>query len=359
MCTSIKLKKENEIILGQNYDFYYGHGLIVVNKRVLLKAALTNNSTKDNLFTDENNGVKWKSKYGSVTFNQFGRELPTCGMNEVGLSIASMWHDIKVNPMIDTDKPSISELQWIQMQLDLYETIDEVELGLNDYAYSVSMYPMHYHIVDHTGNSAIVELKHGKLKMYKQMGISACSNAGILDSLAYAKKRAFEKPEDITLVEPILDRAAKAILLSNAFNAGLLKEDISKKAFEILDYVSLNVGFSDLFRWIGKGVPPSQTFLQILFDVSNKKIVFKSMAKKNRTFKEIAFKDIDFSASEPVLVFDVEKPVSGSILSHMNHYTTAANAEIVKKTYAPVKKEFPPDAQEEIIRFPEFYLMES
>ncbi|MFB1051491.1 NAD-dependent epimerase/dehydratase family protein [Paraliobacillus sp. JSM ZJ581] len=184
-----KTKKNSEMILGQNYDFYYGHGLILTNNPYVSKAALTEESSKENLFTEENRGVKWKSKYGSVTFNQFGRELPTCGINEAGLSIASMWHNSVQKEIIELEKPLISELQWIQMQLDLYATIDEVEMGLSQYAYSVSLYPMHYHIVDRTGKSAIVEMINGKLQLLKHKDITACGNAGINESIEYFKRQ--------------------------------------------------------------------------------------------------------------------------------------------------------------------------
>ena len=34
--------------------------------------------------------ASWVSKYGSVTFNQYGRELPTGGMNEAGLVVETI-----------------------------------------------------------------------------------------------------------------------------------------------------------------------------------------------------------------------------------------------------------------------------
>lgn len=61
MCTSIKLRKNSEIILGQNYDFYYGHGLILTNNPFVSKAALTEECSIENLFTEENRGGRRKS----------------------------------------------------------------------------------------------------------------------------------------------------------------------------------------------------------------------------------------------------------------------------------------------------------
>ena len=40
----------------------------------------------------ENGGtISWTSKFGNVTFNQYGKEFPTGGMNENGLVIELMW----------------------------------------------------------------------------------------------------------------------------------------------------------------------------------------------------------------------------------------------------------------------------
>jgi hypothetical protein len=45
MCTSVKLTNHQEVVLAQNYDFYYGHGLFIVNKKGVRKTALTDNLT--------------------------------------------------------------------------------------------------------------------------------------------------------------------------------------------------------------------------------------------------------------------------------------------------------------------------
>ncbi|MDF1881593.1 hypothetical protein JHD50_09805, partial [Sulfurimonas sp. MAG313] len=93
MCTTFILKNRNHLALAQGYDFYYGHGLIITNKRGIKKVALCELLTKYNLYDEALKTPRWTSKYGSITFNQFAREIPTCGINEKGLAIVSMWHD--------------------------------------------------------------------------------------------------------------------------------------------------------------------------------------------------------------------------------------------------------------------------
>ncbi len=251
MCTTFALKDRDHITLGQGYDFYYGHGLIIVNKRGLKKVALCDSLTKDNLYDDTLKTPRWISKYGSITFNQFAREIPTCGVNEKGLAIASMWHDTdKALPI--SHENSISELQWIQYQLDCYSTVDELVKHLDILSLKIEIYPMHYSVSDKYGNSAIIEIENGKLKAFESLDYFACSNEGIIKSIEYSRKYKNIKSDQITIKEPILDRAAKALSMTKEFHKSTLPRDQVEYSFKILDAVSLQVGFKALFKWLGR-----------------------------------------------------------------------------------------------------------
>src|SRR5512133_2080891 len=77
-CSSFSLSSFKSHCVGKNYDFPIGYGHVSVNKRDLVKVSIPRNDEKK---------VAWVSKYGSITFNQFGKELPNGGMNEAGLVI--------------------------------------------------------------------------------------------------------------------------------------------------------------------------------------------------------------------------------------------------------------------------------
>ncbi|KPJ72829.1 hypothetical protein AMJ52_04980, partial [candidate division TA06 bacterium DG_78] len=113
-CTTFCFEHKGEWIYGRNYDWTIERCLIVVNKRGAAKTAWT-----------QDNPAQWVSKYGSVTFNQYGREFPLGGMNEAGLVIECMWLEHTEYPHIDARK-GLSDLQWIQYQLDNFATVDEV-----------------------------------------------------------------------------------------------------------------------------------------------------------------------------------------------------------------------------------------
>jgi len=71
-CTTFCLKNKGEVLFGKNYDWMIGHGMIFVNKRGVSKMSAA-----------EKNPARWNSKYGSITFNQYGREAPS-GRHERG-----------------------------------------------------------------------------------------------------------------------------------------------------------------------------------------------------------------------------------------------------------------------------------
>lgn len=67
---------------------------------------------------------KTKIGYGSVTFNQCGREWPFGGMNEAGLVIEMMMHPEASYPQPDSRK-AVAMTPWIQYQLDNFNAVEE------------------------------------------------------------------------------------------------------------------------------------------------------------------------------------------------------------------------------------------
>ncbi len=116
-CTTFSFTAKDEtVVFGRNFDFPVGIGHIEINKRNLRKKSFVQPPEKT---------FEWVSKYGSITFNQAGKEFPYGGINEAGLVIELMWHREAVYPEKD-NRYGLSELQWIQYQLDNSETVKEV-----------------------------------------------------------------------------------------------------------------------------------------------------------------------------------------------------------------------------------------
>src|SRR5437763_15834564 len=77
-CTTFCMASDGRFVFGANYDWDTGVGLIMVNKRNVAKDSGTGRP------------AQWVSRFASITFNQYGRDYPTGGMNEAGLAIALM-----------------------------------------------------------------------------------------------------------------------------------------------------------------------------------------------------------------------------------------------------------------------------
>jgi choloylglycine hydrolase len=145
-CTTFCLTDGTSVVFGRNYDWDFGDGLIMVNKRGVAKIAAS--GIRDAAETP----ARWESKYGSVTFNQYGREFPTGGMNEKGLVVELMWLDETVYPRRDS-RPAVSVLEWIQYQLDRYASVQEV-LAHAEEIRIAGRVPLHYLVADRSGAAA-------------------------------------------------------------------------------------------------------------------------------------------------------------------------------------------------------------
>ena len=118
-CTTFCLDKGNQLVVGSNLDWFIDDGLVIVNKRNVSKTALLPTEWA------EGKPASWISKFGSVTFNLAGLEIPFGGMNEAGLVVTTMMLEATEYPEPDS-RPSLFAGQWKQYQLDNFSTVEEV-----------------------------------------------------------------------------------------------------------------------------------------------------------------------------------------------------------------------------------------
>src|SRR5262245_53683429 len=140
-CTTFCLRDGSHVVFGRNYDFGIGDGLVIVNKRNVEKTSAMGDHP-----------ARWTSRYGSVTFNQFGREFPTGGINEKGLVVELMMLHGSRYPDADA-RPTVGVLEWIQYQLDNRATVAEL-LAAGDDIRIQGETPLHYLVADPTGAAA-------------------------------------------------------------------------------------------------------------------------------------------------------------------------------------------------------------
>lgn len=302
-CTTFVLQGDGRVYFGRNLDSDWENGLVIVNQR---------NVRKTSIVQPGNPSAQWTSKYGSVTFNQFGQEMPYGGMNEAGLVVENMWLDETKYPAPDS-RPAINLLQWIQYQLDNCRTVAEViatDSKIRLEAPPVSA-RIHYLICDATGDCASLECLNGKLVCHRGQDLPyhALANDTYADSLAHAKAH----PETVTV--PALpgnrtsdnrfsfaaDRVAK-------FHPSTPAEEVTY-AFDTLDQVCQG----DYTVW------------RIVYDVSGRQIHFRT--HQNPQERTINLKVLDFSCSHPALFTDIESKPSANGDLEFKPLTTAAQQQ--------------------------------
>jgi penicillin V acylase-like amidase (Ntn superfamily) len=282
-CTTFCLKDSKSLIYGRNYDFDLGCGFVVINRKGLNKTAFIQPPAIP---------AKWTSKYGSITFNQIGIDLPMDGMNEKGLVIAQMGLFESKFPKLD-NKPCVGVLEWIQYQLDNSSTLEVIE---NNEKINIipDIIPVHYLICDSLGNVGIIEFVNGQVKVYKGKDIKypVLSNDTYEKSMGDLKGYigfGGQKPIP-SKWDNISDIIAKASTIINNYDATNL--NIIDYGFNIL----AEVGSSTRTQW------------SVIYDIKNKKIVFKS--QQNKELRIISMNDFDFSCRNNIKLLDIQTSTS-------------------------------------------------
>jgi len=199
-CTTLCLVEKGRALVGYNYDAWASEGLVLVNKRGTSKKSRV-----------EQGAASWTARYGSVTFNQFGRDRPSSGVNEKGLMVSLMWVDGARYPPAD-DRPAIGFLEWIQYHLDNHASVAEVVTNAEAVRIA-SAFPLHYLFADASGDAAVIEFLDGKAVAYRgeTLPVKALANSTYADSIAAfeAAKRTGEMPTS----HSSLDRFVRGAML--------------------------------------------------------------------------------------------------------------------------------------------------
>ncbi|MBN2070564.1 MAG: linear amide C-N hydrolase [Candidatus Krumholzibacteriota bacterium] len=178
-CTAFVLKRDDSIILAKNLDWPVGEGFICVNRRSVDKSSFPAGSTKP---------LKWRSLYGSVTFNQFGKEFPLGGMNEKGLVIEELSYNLSDYP--GSGNFFLNEFQWIQYHLDNSGSVSQVLESLDRIIVSPLLVRLHYFLCDRTGQAAIIEFISGEVRSYTgtDAAVEVLTNNSYENSLRYLRR---------------------------------------------------------------------------------------------------------------------------------------------------------------------------
>jgi penicillin V acylase-like amidase (Ntn superfamily) len=316
-CTTFFINKDGQLVFGRNYDWVTNAGMVCTKLKGLSKTSMK---------TQDGETISWVSKYGSITFNQYGKEFPTGGMNDKGLVVELMWLDETKYPTPDK-RPAVGVLQWIQYQLDNCTTIDEViatdkQLRIA----SVGTTPLHYLIADANGNAATIEFLNGKMVAHKGTALKqpVLTNSIYDESVkAYSSSSTKSDGRSFAYGNNSLERFSKACSMIEKFKAGTINKPLTDYAFDILSTVSQG----DFTKW------------SIVYDLKNKTIQFRTNSYKQ--IKSVGFSSFDFNCSATSKVWDMNQQGSGSINNLFENFSTNINKRIVEKAANESSRDVP------------------
>jgi choloylglycine hydrolase len=304
-------------VIGRNWDWDVGDALVVVNKRNMAKTAM-----QEDLVPADNEGktarvgkaienpVSWVSHYGSVTFNEYGRDFPSGGMNEAGLVISALWLSSTKYPGPSSD-PALNGLQWIQYHLDTCRTVDEVLASTAGVRVTAAFgSSVHYFVCDATGACASVEFLEGKAVTHTgaDMPVKALTNNTYADSIAF-----WQQPEELLRYKS-LARFQRAADVVSAYDQQAVSP--VDDAFHLLEDVA-----------IPPDEPSSITRWSIVYDPVSRRIFFQTLDNPQRRYVGLA--GFDFSCGSPVRVLDMNAQLNGDVTGDFSDYTPQINQDLL------------------------------
>jgi choloylglycine hydrolase len=336
-CTVFELNPQDgkhHVVFGRNYDWPVEVGLVLVNKRDMRKTALLMNGGK---------AATWTARHGSLTFNQFGRDLPNGGINEAGLVIEVLWLN-DTNYAASDARPALNALAWIQYQLDTAATVAEVIASDKDVRISPEFSPkLHYFVCEQSGACATIEFVKGKMVAHRsgdsgELPLRVLANDTYAESLEHWQGLGkVDSPHDIGgNRDASLNRFSRAAVMVKAYDAKPDKPAVDY-AFSILQ----EVYFGRLTAW------------SIVYDDTSKHVFFNTRA--NSKVRTLDLAKFDFSCSTPMKMMDINAAGSGDVSGAMLNYNEAGNRMLLQAAMSETRltSSLPSSVMEAIARHAE------
>lgn len=327
-CTTFVLQTGDRQVFGRNFDWHLDDALVVVNKRGCSKKSFPIPGEK---------GVTaaWTATYGSITFNQYGREMPMGGINEAGLVVETMTLRETRYPEPD-DRPYLGDASlWRQYLLDTCSTVAQVIAGNKNIRISNkgSGPGTHILVLDRSGDCAAIEFIDGRMEVHsgKEMAVKVLTNDTYAKSLQCLRNN-----------QPPILNTWKSI--NRFITAAKRNQNCQAKTTDEL----VTFAFGTL-----EAVSSRRTQWRIIYDNIDMRVYFRTKKNnKKRYFDVTAF---DFSPKTPVRILDLNADLSGDVTNQFTDYTYSANRDLIGRTYSKTDflSRIPDKILDAIARFPE------
>lgn len=312
-CTTFCLLSEGRIVLAKNYDWYVAAGSVIVNKR----------NTERFAYPLNDSGAKWISKHGSVTFNQYGRDAPSGGINEAGLVVEILWMTGTAYPAPD-HRPAVDGSGWAQYQLDTARSVDEVLASDAAVRITRTAGRLHYLVADRAGQVAVVEFRDGQRLTYTGSTLPATALANDF----YAD--ALERASQLERTGQPGDRFAHAARSTREYNTKAHGDPVLY-AFATLAHVAQKPpGGSSGATTSTSAAHVTQW--SIVYEIDAGRLHFRSPAAA--AIKSLSLADVDFSCTTPVQMLDVHETEGGDVRGRLQAYSREVNLKLIRGSYS-------------------------
>ena len=310
-CSTFMLRTDGAFLIGHNLDEGWERpGTIVINKRNVQKTgfSLIELMYGVQLANLPNPDIAWTSRYGSVTFNQWGKEFIDGGINEVGLYIQEMFL-LGTSFPEDDERPRMFMMQWMQYQLDNYASVEQVLSNLSTIV--PDGWEWHFFVSDRDGHTAAIEFVDGVPNVYTgdSMPIPVLCNTAYPEELANIEGYAgFGGEEPVRLRHEGTERFVHAAyMIQNAPPS-----------------VDVDYGF-EILKALERGL----TRWSIVIDVNQGRVYFRT--SEGRKIKYFDMARLDFSPDTPVKMLDIHARLKGDVLDYFVDYSPERNLRAAKE----------------------------
>jgi choloylglycine hydrolase len=316
-CTAFELSQSAIPTVGKSFDWMDGFGLILTNKRNVSKQALVPKG--------ESNPLRWRSRFGSLTFNQLGREFPYGGVNEKGLTVEVLVLETAVYPPHSDPRPSINDLQWIQFILDNAATLsDAISLAKSVRLVSLAAAPLHYFVCDAAKFCGVFESINGKLV------VSAGSALPVPLITNYPYSSSISNKKGVTYPNGAVDaRFQNAVPLVNGYTN---TQDPIAYALKTLAAVAQTK--NNWTKW------------NIVYQPTRGTLYFRSIQAP--AVKRVNFSQFDFSCKTPTLMLDINSSATGDVTKSFRPYDASVDAVYVRQASG---HSLPPQAVPDVLSY--------
>jgi len=291
-CSTFKLQKGNVLLYGHNLN-QPGMNVpaqIFINKRGIFKIGRSGSEMLTQKKMNPST-LSWISRYGSVTFSTFGKDMPDGGINEAGLFIWEMSEDTQY-PKNDS-LPKLVQMNWMQYVLDNFSNSDEAVASAFDI--EIDGWGWHFFVGDIRGHCASIEFIKGQVVVHQgeDMPVPALFNEPYAREMEVARYfQGFGGVYALDLNDKSVPRFVKTAAMIRDFDPS---QDAVQYGLKMLGQIKVN----EVPDW------------SVLVDIRRMSVYFRTA--QNPELKEFSVTGFDFSGHTPPMVLNMDQKRGGDV----------------------------------------------